>query len=252
MPYFCFDKIVIGPITLYVWGFFLTLALLVSYLFVLRQAKKQGIGSGFIHGLAIWIFLGTVIGARLGYILQFPSKYFSQPLEILKIWQGGSASFGGVFGILIAGFLYFKLKKKLFLFFPIADLTVLIVPISIVIGRIGCSLINDHQGAETSLPWGIIWPDGIIRHPVAEYLIISALIIFFILRFLRSRLKKDGQLFFSFLFLYFFSRFFLDFTRSTGTPLSDPHFWGLSTVQWLSLVVIPGIIIVKGRYFKKK
>jgi phosphatidylglycerol:prolipoprotein diacylglycerol transferase len=199
---------------------------------VLRQAPQKGIDTNIIHNLFIWVFLGGAAGGML-------------------LGQGGLSLLGGVFGVLIAGFLYLKLSKNLHLFLPIADITVLVTPVSIAMSRIGCALINDHQGAVTSLPWAIIWPDGVMRHPVAEYLIINALIIFSILRFLKSRLKKPGQLFFSFLFLYSFSRFFLDFTRSTGTFLSDPHYFGLSTTQWLSLLIIFVILIVRNKFLKK-
>jgi len=233
MPYFSFSEIAIGPITLQVWGIFVAIGVLIAYLFVLKQAPKKGINTKIIHNLFVWVFLGGAVGSML-------------------LGQGGLSIVGGIFGVLLAGFLYLKLTKNLHLFFPIADTVVLIAPISIAVGRIGCSLINDHQGAETSLPWGIIWPDGVMRHPVAEYLIISALILFLILKYLKPRLKKPGQLFFAFLFLYSLSRFFLDFTRSTGTALSDLHYFGLSTTQWLSLVVIFAIMIIGGQYFFKK
>jgi len=233
MPYFLFDKITLGPITLYTWGIFVALAFLVGYFYVFKKAKEKKIATEIIHYLFIFILVGAMIGGKL-------------------LGEGGLSIFGGILGSLLASFLYLKLTKKLYLFFPIADLVALIVPISIAIGRIGCCLINDHQGAETSLPWGIIWPDGVIRHPVAEYLIVSALIIFLILKLLKPRLKKPGQLFFSFLFLYSSSRFFLDFTRSTGTSLSDPHYFGLSTAQWLSLVIIFVIIGIGIRFSKFK
>ncbi|MBZ9572276.1 prolipoprotein diacylglyceryl transferase [Patescibacteria group bacterium] len=232
MPYFSFSEIAIGPITLQVWGIFVAIGTLMAYLFVLRQAPKKGIDTKIIHNLFIWVFLGGAAGSML-------------------LGQGGLSLLGGVFGVLIAGFLYLKLSKNLHLFFPIADMAVLVAPISIAIGRIGCALINDHQGAETSLPWGIIWPDGAIRHPVAEYLIISALILFFILKYLKPRLQKPGQLFFAFLFLYSLSRFFLDFTRSAGTSLSDPRYFGLFTTQWLSLIILFVIIVIEGRFYKK-
>jgi phosphatidylglycerol:prolipoprotein diacylglycerol transferase len=253
IPYFSFNKIIIGPITLDIWWTFFVLAFLFGYFFTLKQAKKAKIDIRIIHNLFIWTFLGAIIGARLGYILQFPKEYLSQPLEILKFWQGGLTLFGGIFGALIAVIFYFKLAKVDFQknFWQILDSAALSLPLSFALGRIGCSLLNDHQGAETSLPWGIQWPDGTIRHPVAEYLIINNLVLFFILKFLKSRLKKPGQLFFSFLFLYSFSRFFLDFTRSMGTPLSDPYYFGLSTTQWLSLMIMFGIILVGSRYFFK-
>jgi len=252
MPYFSFDKIQIGPVILYVWGMFLALAFLYALFFILKKARKQGIDTEIIINSFSWLIVGTIIGARLGYILQFSDYYFSKPIEILKIWQGGMTFHGGLFGLLIAAIIYAKLAKVgLRLFFQIADLCVLAAPISIAITRIGCSLVNDHQGAETSLPWGIVWPDGIIRHPVAEYMIISALILYLILRLLRPRLIKPGQLFTAFFFIYSFFRFFLDFTRSTGTLLSDPRYLSLSTAQWLSLAIILGIII-KGYFFKKR
>jgi len=252
MPYFKFDKIQIGSVILYVWGVFLALAFLYALFFLLKKAKKQGIDTEVIISSFSWLIIGTIIGARLGYILQFSDYYFSKPIEILKIWQGGMCFHGGLFGLLIAAIIYAKFAKiSSRLFLQIADLAVLSAPISIAITRIGCSLINDHQGAETSLPWGIVWPDGTIRHPVAEYLIISALILYLILRFLKPKLIKPGQLFIAFLFLYSFFRFFLDFTRSTGTSLSDPRYWGLSTAQWLSLAIILGIII-KSCFSKKR
>jgi len=264
IPYFSFDKIQIGPIILYVWGAFLALAFLYALFFILKKAKNQGIDTEIIISSFSWLIIGAIIGARLGHVLQLSNYYLSKPIEILKIWQGGMCFHGGLFGLLIAAIIYAKFAKigsRLFL--QIADLAVLAAPISIAITRIGCSLINDHQGAETSLPWGIIWPDGTIRHPVAEYLIISALILYLILRFLRPKITKPGQLFFMFLFLYSVSRFFLDFTRSTGTLLSDPRYYlglpphlflgsgGLSTAQWLSLAIILGIII-KSCFFKKR
>jgi len=252
MPYFSFDKIQIGPIVLYTWGAFLALAFLYALFFILREAKKKGIDAEIIISSFSWLIIGTIIGARLGYVVQFLDYYFAKPVEILKIWQGGMTFHGGLFGLLIAAIIYAKFAKiGLRLFLQIADLAVLAAPISIAITRIGCSLINDHQGAETSLPWGIIWPDGAIRHPVAEYLIISALILYLILRFLRPKLTKPGQLFIAFFFLYSVFRFFLDFTRSTGTLLSDPQYLGLSTAQWLSLAIILGIII-KSCFLKKR
>jgi len=254
MPYFCFDKIVINGITLYAWGFFVAIAFLVGYIFVLKRAKEKKIDLDLIHGLVVLVILGAIIGSRIAYIFRSPAYYFSNPLEILKIWQGGLTIHGGIIGALILALIYViwvkKIPKKII--WKIADSVALIMPLCIAIGRIGCSLINDHQGAETSLPWGIIWPDGTIRHPVAEYLIIANLIIFFLLWGSKSRLTKPGQMSVAFVFLYSCSRLFLDFTRSTGTPLSDIHYLGLSAAQWLSLVVIFGIIIVKGRYFKKK
>jgi phosphatidylglycerol:prolipoprotein diacylglycerol transferase len=170
----------------------------------LKRNKKQGIEPDLIHNLFVLVILGAIIGSRIAYIFHSPAYYFSNPIEILKIWQGGLTIHGGIIGALIFALVYViwikKIPKKII--WKIADSVALIMPLSIAIGRIGCSLINDHQGAETSLSWGIIWPNGIIRHPVAEYLIIANLAIFFILWGLKSKFKKAGQ--FSFAFIFFF------------------------------------------------
>lgn len=234
LPYFVYDQITFGPITFYTWGFFVGLAFVAGLWLILYQAKKKKLNYGVSASiLTICVFLGSLIGARLGYILQFPKYYFSHPLEIFQINNGGLMFYGGLFGALLLGWLY--LKKAKLDFWLMADLAAPAAALGIFIGRLGCSLINDHEGAVTSLPWGIIWPDGIIRHPVAEYLALNGLMMFLVLWNLRNRLKRPGQLFLIFLLFYGLSRFLLDFTRSADTLLADPHYLILTVSQWISL-----------------
>lgn len=247
MPYIQFEKIQIGQVTIYVWGLFLVLGIIFILLYTLNKTKKSGIDSDLILSVFPWLLVGMIMGSRLVYILDYLDYYLSNPIEIFKIWQGGLSSFGGLAGILLSGIIFAKIKKvSLKLFLKTADIIVLSVPLGIAIGRIGCSLINDHQGIQTSLPWAIVWPDGALRHPTAEYLILGNLIIFLILYF--SKPKKTGQLFFRFLVLYSIMRFFLDFTR-----FGDTLYFSLSTAQWLSLAVILGIIVkklLKGHFYQ--
>jgi len=229
MPYFSYIQIQLGPITLYTWGLFLGLAFLIGSCLTLKEAKRKGINQKKIFWLIILVFSAGLLGARL----------FS---------PGGLMFYGGFFGGLIIGWIYIK-KSKLN-FYQIADLVIPAIALGIFIGRIGCSLINDHQGAITNLPWAILWPDGMLRHPVAEYLALNALIMFFVLWLLRNKFKKPGQLFIIFLIWYSLARFFLDFTRVTNTPLADPHYSGLFVSQWISLFILIGcgiILICKSR-----
>lgn len=251
MPYFSFQKIQIGPVSIYTLGLFIALGFLVALVLSLREAKKRGIDKSIITDSFTWLLFGAIIGSRLGYIFQDVDYYFSNPIEIIKIWEGGMTFHGGLFGLLIAGILFFRIKKLgSSMFYKTADLFVLSVPLGMAIGRIGCSLINDHQGSGTMLPWGITWPNGIIRHPVAPYLIIANLLIFFILIILKSKNRfKPGSLFFTWLILYSVFRFFLDFTRSTGTILSDPRYWHLTLAQWLSIIIIAIISIISIRRY---
>ncbi|KPJ55104.1 hypothetical protein AMJ47_01095 [Parcubacteria bacterium DG_72] len=239
MPYVQFEKIQIGPVTIYVWGLFLVLGLLFVLFYSLKRSKSLGTDPNLIIDASLWLLIGMIIGARLGYVLEYLNYYFLNPIEILKVWQGGLTFHGGLIGLLTAGIIFARVKKiSLETFFKTADIIALSAPLGIAIARIGCSLINDHQGVQTLLPWAIIWPDGVMRHPVAEYLILANIAIFLILYF--SKPQKTGQTFFFFLFLYSVMRFFLDFTRS-----ADPLYFSLSTAQWLSLSIILGIIIKK-------
>ena len=75
-------------------------------------------------------------------------------------------------------------------FWHLADIFAPAAALGIAIGRLGCFLINDHQGAPTNLPWGILWPDGVARHPVALYEILAMIILFFALLWWRKRQEE--------------------------------------------------------------
>ena len=261
IPYFSYSQIQIGPLTLYPWGLFLGLAFLIGSWLVFRESAKKGIEPKKVFWLIISVFLGGMIGSRLAFLLQFPQYYLVHPSEVFRVWAGGLMFYGGFFGALIAGWLYWNKQNKgtpfllrpfqkgrskkgvplAISFLQIADAVTPALALGIFITRIGCSLINDHQGAITSLPWAIQWSDGTLRHPVAEYLALNGLLMFLVFWFLRNRLKKPGQLFIVFLFWYSVSRFLLDFTRAIDMPLADPHYFGLFVSQWLGLFVIIGL-----------
>lgn len=238
LPYFSFTNFKIGPINVYTLGLFLALGITTSFLYLLKMGKKQSLSSDLIINLLLWILVGIILGSRIGFIIQFPSYYLKNPVEIFKIAEGGITFYGGLFGGFLAFWLYFRIKKLgSNLFWKTADLISLSIPLGIIVGRIGCFLINDHQGRQTNLPWGIIWPDGVVRQPVALYLILNGAVLFIVLNTLKKYLKKPGQIFWLFLFLYGLTRFLLDFTRSTRTELSDPSFLIFSLSQWISLTV---------------
>jgi phosphatidylglycerol:prolipoprotein diacylglycerol transferase len=233
IPYFSLIKIGV----FYTWGMFLALGILTSFVFALSRAKKEKIPTQIFWDLLLWILVGIIIGARMGYVIQFIGKFKNNLRDILKIWDGGMTFYGGLFGGAGSFFLFFKRNKEIneVIFKKIMDISALSLPIGIAVGRIGCFLINDHLGRETRFFWGIAWPDGSIRHPVALYLIINALLIFLILSLLKDKLKKPGLLFYYFLVIYSFTRFFLDLTRGSESSFSDPSFLWFSVSQWISV-----------------
>ena len=81
----------------------------IGYKIVERMFKKDHLPANWLDSLFLYVFAGTVIGARLGHCLFYdPGYYLSNPIEIIKVWEGGLASHGGAIGIIIAVLIYSK------------------------------------------------------------------------------------------------------------------------------------------------
>lgn len=229
LPYVVFDHFSLGPLNIQVASFFISLAFLIGLVISFKEAARKKVDRDLIINLFFIILLGSLIGAKLGYVLQSPTNFFKNPLIIF--WPvGGMAIYGGLVGALLFSRFYLRWKKENFL--SVFDVWASASALGIFIGRLGCILVNDHQGITTKLPWGILWPDGVIRHPIAIYLALHGLLIFFILWAWRKKMTADGQLFHLFISLYAAGIFILDFLRV------DPHYGGLSLNQWISMILL--------------
>jgi len=235
IPYRVIDKISLGPVTLYTWGLMVGLGFLLAWFFAILQAKKQGLDPNKVTNMVLWIVGGAVLGARLLFVLENYDLFVSDFLGIFKIWQGGMSYYGGFIGGALAALIYLKQVKLDFK--KTLDILALSTALGIAIGRIGCFLINDHLGAQTSLSWGIKHLDGTLRHPVALYLSFSGLLCFIFLLIIKRYIKTKGLLLVLFLFWYSIFRFLLDFTRCRNLymPFTDKHYLGLTLSQYISI-----------------
>jgi len=188
LPYFVFDHFNIGPVRINVWGFFVGLAFVAGYFFTLYQARKKSIPPEKILWLSLAIFLGAGLGSRVGYLLQFPSDWLANFSLLWEFNGGGLMLWSGILGAILGGWLYLKIidyssskaegRVEKLAFWRMADLVAPAIVLGIGIGRLGCFLINDHLGAPTDLPWGILWPDGVVRQPVALYESLAGFVLF--------------------------------------------------------------------------
>ena len=63
--------------------------------------------------LISYLIISIIIGGRCGYIIFYNlSYYISNPLDIIKIWEGGMSFHGALIGIILGTYL-FSLKKKI-------------------------------------------------------------------------------------------------------------------------------------------
>ena len=87
----------------------------------------QGWTTRDVEDLMFFGILGVILGGRLGYALFYkPELYLAQPLEILKVWQGGMSFHGGLLGVLAAMALFARLRQRSFL--QVTDLIAPCVP----------------------------------------------------------------------------------------------------------------------------
>ncbi|PIZ53503.1 prolipoprotein diacylglyceryl transferase, partial [Candidatus Uhrbacteria bacterium CG_4_10_14_0_2_um_filter_41_7] len=112
IPYFEWTSVQIGPLTLYVWGFFVAMGFILGAYVAGLFAKKRGQNPKIIHDLVVYLMGGGIVGGRLGYILFYsPQTFIQDPISMLYVWDGGLSIFGGFVVSTLAGIWYLKKKQ---------------------------------------------------------------------------------------------------------------------------------------------
>ncbi|MBN2485257.1 MAG: prolipoprotein diacylglyceryl transferase [Bacteroidales bacterium] len=153
----------IGSFTLRWYSLLLVTGFLCAYFILSRMFEKENVGQQAFNKFALYLFLGTVIGLRLGHCLFYdPLYYLSHPLEILMVWKGGLASHGAALGILISMGLYARKYKKNF--FWLLDRIVIIVCLAGAMVRVGNLMNSEIIGMPTAKKTGFLFVNGFDRY----------------------------------------------------------------------------------------
>jgi len=238
----------IGPISVRWYGFLFAMAFVAGYFIMTWVFKKEKRPQPDLEQLSVYMIFGTVIGARLGHCLFYnPVYYLSNPIEILKVWEGGLASHGAAIGILVAVYLFSK-KKKNYSFLWIIDRIVIVVALAGTFIRLGNLFNSEIIGKPADVAWAFIFTsvDDLPRHPTQLYESIAYLIIFIILIFIYYKgfeKNRSGLLFGLFLVLVFTFRFFVEFLKENQSAFEKGMV--LDMGQLLSIpFIIAGIIFI--------
>lgn len=235
----------VGAVPINWYGLGWAAAFLIGWSLVRRHARRSEIAVTTVDDVIVWIMLGTLAGARLYYVAQSnPVDYLAQPWRIFAIWEGGLAFFGGLFGGIIAAYVYARRARLSFA--QLADLFAPAVPIGGAIGRVACGLDGMDYGTATRLPWGVVYlnpnsyapNDGVPRHPDQFYELAGDLAIAAVLFRLRGRLP-DGALFLTYLVLFSVLRFFLFFVRGNVPFVAFGQKNGQLTAAAILAVALP-------------
>jgi phosphatidylglycerol:prolipoprotein diacylglycerol transferase len=204
--------------------------------------KKENIPAEYLDKLTTYCVVGVIIGARLGHCLFYePAYYLANPIEILKIWQGGLASHGGILGLLTAMYIYSRKTKHSMI--DTTDLVTVVAGIAFACIRLGNFMNSEIIGVATDKPWAVVFErvDNIPRHPAQLYEAIAYLLVFVVLitlyRTNRAKLK-NGFFFGLGSFLFFTARFLIEFVK-----IDQVDFEQGMTLNMGQLLSIPFILV---------
>lgn len=194
--------------------------------------------------LLSYIFVGAIVGARLGYVLFYGMGQLLPTVEIInsagevvtstslnffyifKVYEGGLSFHGGFIGVCFA-YLFYARKYKVNPF-TIADWVVPIVPIGIMLVRAGNTVNGELWGRVTESPLGVYFmalPENdagalVMRHPSTIYeMLLEGVVMFFIMQWFirnpRPRMAASGL----FVMGYGTFRTFVEFFRQPDAQL---------------------------------
>ena len=177
---------------IYWYGIIICAGFILAALYVNSRTKDFGITSDNLTDcLIICVPLG-IICARIYYVVFEWGYYAQHPGEIVAIWKGGIAIYGGIIGTLI-GLLVYSRVKKLSLA-SLCDLAAFGLLIGQCIGRWGNFVNGEAHGGPTTLPWGMTIDGQSMVHPTFLYESLWNLAGFVLLHFYSKKRRFKGEI----------------------------------------------------------
>ena len=229
----------VGPVAIRWYGLAVVAAVAVGFAVGLREAGRRGLDTDKVFALGLWALGAAIVGARLAHVIDHFGYYAANPAAVFALREGGLSIYGGLVGGLVAAALYARaasLRLALAL-----DAAAPALALAQAVGRLGCVVNGDAQGAPADLPWAFVYTHpnamvaelGVPGHPYPVYEMIWNLAVFAVLWRLRRRAQAPGTLFLLYASLYSVGRFFLTFVRQEGVVL-----WGLQQAQVIALLAL--------------
>lgn len=250
-----------NTITIKFYGVIIAFGFTLAVLFGGRKAYVWKMSIDKMLDVLIWGTIGGIIGARAYYVI-FEWDYFKNNLdEIVQIWEGGLAIYGGIIGALIAA--YFVCKKVDLNFLKLLDLAGMSLLIGQGIGRWGNYTNQEAFGTNTTFPWGMT-SDKVVAyinshqaefaqngiemdpdlpvHPTFLYESLWCLLGFVILFVVCQKFHKfDGQLFLGYGIIYGLERAVVEGLRTDSLYIGDTN---LRVSQVLSMAIAAVCIVI--------
>lgn len=240
----------IGPLVVRWYGIAYLVGFCLAGFILYRVARhwRLRIDADAVLTIMICVIFGILIGARLGYCLFYgDGRYWQDPLRILAFNEGGMSFHGGLTGALIAGILAARLTHIPYL--TLADLGAIAAPLGLFFGRLANFVNGELWGAETDLPWGVVFGGAageVARHPTQLYeALLEGIVIFVVLICLARKVpaRPRGTFIGTFLVMYGAFRILIEFVRQPDVQLGY-LFGGWFTMGMLLSVplIVAGVV----------
>jgi len=233
---------------IYWYGIIIAAGFCLAVCYALRKCTAEGIKEDDLLDVVIITTPIAIIGARAYYVI-FNLSSYSSFADMLKIWEGGLAIYGGVIAAAAAAFICCRVKKLSFL--KVLDLTMLGFMIGQCIGRWGNFFNREAYGGlydgllrmEIALRGDMTDAAGNIVafageraavHPTFLYESVWNLVGFVLISSYRKRHKKfDGETTLMYFLWYGVGRAFIEGLRADSLYLMST---GIRTSQLVAVI----------------
>jgi phosphatidylglycerol:prolipoprotein diacylglycerol transferase len=259
----------IGSYSLHTYTVTLALSFALGIWLGAIRARRRQLDPGAVVDAGLWIALAVIPGARLYYLLLHPGRFYDDMLRRVmglptqEVWFGGLVMYGGFFGGLLAGLIFFRVRRAPFL--PYADAMAPSLGLGVCLTRIGCFMTGccygvPHEGALSvsfppSSPAGhyqqLTQSSGLFPSQLAESA--CGLIIVGVVLLAGRRKLFDGFQFYLACLLYAIFRFAIDFTRVYSPrerfgPLSHNQVVCIGLFAVCAALIVNGLRLARGPY----
>ena len=232
----------VGGLRVHWYGLMYLFGFLSGWMLGRLRASRPGSGwtPVMVDDFVTWVMLGVIIGARMGYVLFYDlGLYLRDPLEILRVWNGGMSFHGGLLGVMFAVWLFARKYGRDFL--QVIDFVAPLIPPGLFFGRMGNFINAELWGRVTDLPWGLVFPGAGSwpRHPSQLYEAgLEGVLLFVVLWVYSARPRPAGRVAGVFAVIYGVSRFLVELVREPDAHLGYLAFGWLTMGQVLCLPLL--------------
>ena len=246
----------LGPLAVRWYGLMYLLGFAAGWWLGRQRARRPGSGWTVeqVNDLLFYVALGVILGGRIGYLLFYAREaLLSDPLLLLRVWEGGMSFHGGLLGVAVA--LVIFARRYGFRLFQVSDFAAPLVTPGLFFGRLGNFINGELWGRPTDLPWGMVFPGAgpLPRHPSQLYeAALEGALLFVVLWVYSARPRPTMAVTGLFLVGYGLLRFVVELVREPDLHLGFVAFGWLSMGQLLSApMVLLGVGLMYAAYRRR-